>query len=94
MLSYPFSPAAPADSVMRSELVKEMLKKIDYEALKSSASDLSIQHLNESEYLTLPTNLEDCDELFFRMIHHLLFEIHVIEGNLVCPQSGVIPSSL
>ena len=77
---------------MRSELVKEMLKKIDYEALKSSASDLSIQNLNE--YLTLPTNLEDCDEIFFRMIHHLLFEIHVIEGNLVCPQSGVILSSL
>jgi multifunctional methyltransferase subunit TRM112 len=66
--------------------VKEMLRKIDYEALKSAANDLSIHNLHE--HAAPPTNLEECDEIFLRMIHHLLFEIHVIEGNLICPQSG------
>jgi multifunctional methyltransferase subunit TRM112 len=71
---------------LAKELVKEMLRKIDYEALKSAASDLSIHNLHENP--ELPANLEECDEIFLRMIHHLLFEIHVINGSLICPQSG------
>ena len=27
-------------------------------------------------------------EELLKEIHHLLFEVHVLEGNLVCPQSG------
>ena len=28
------------------------------------------------------------DENVLRVMHHLLFDIHVMEGELICPESG------
>ena len=28
------------------------------------------------------------DEEFLRKLHHALFEVHVVEGFLICPESG------
>lgn len=63
--------------------VRAMLEKIDYEALKSAADDLSIRVLQDYE------SIHPGDEIFLRIVHHLLFEFHVLEGHLVCPESGL-----
>ena len=36
---------------------------------------------------SLPDNYAD-DETFLRHLHHVLLEVELIEGNLVCPESG------
>jgi multifunctional methyltransferase subunit TRM112 len=33
-------------------------------------------------------NLDQPDEEFLKKVHHLLIEIDVIEGELVCPETG------
>ena len=33
-----------------------------------------------------PTLLED--ENILRVLHHLLFDMHITEGDLICPESG------
>jgi hypothetical protein len=64
-----------------------MLAKINLEGLKSAASDLHISTIDQSQDPIIP---DECDEIFLRTIHHLLFELHVVEGDLVCPESGLI----
>jgi multifunctional methyltransferase subunit TRM112 len=62
-----------------------MLRKIDWQALKSAASDLLIHDLDNFSELT-----EDMksDDTILRKIHHLLFEVHLIDGHLICPESS------
>lgn len=68
------------------ELVKAMLKKINLSALQSAAQDLSIP-------CEIDQNTENIDDLstneeYLKKIHHLLFEVHVMNGFLICPESG------
>jgi multifunctional methyltransferase subunit TRM112 len=62
-----------------------MLRKIDWQALKSAASDLLIHDLDRFSELT-----EDMisDDTILRKIHHLLFEVHLIDGHLICPETS------
>lgn len=30
------------------------------------------------------------DETFLRALHHVLFDVHVVEGDLVCVESGQV----
>jgi multifunctional methyltransferase subunit TRM112 len=62
-----------------------MLRKIDWQALKSAASDLLIHDLDKFSELT-----EDMisDDTILRKIHHLLFEVHLIDGHLICPETS------
>lgn len=66
-------------------MIVAMLKRIQFKTLKSAAADLSMDGLDGVDDVT-----EELmgDENFLRKVHHLLFEVHVIEGQLVCPQSG------
>jgi multifunctional methyltransferase subunit TRM112 len=66
-------------------MIVSMLKRIQFKTLKSAASDLSINSLDGIEDMT---DESLSDDSFLRKIHHLLFEVHVIEGYLICPQSG------
>lgn len=66
-------------SEFNMQTIKELLKKLSYPILLQTAVDL-----NET---SLPAILEDPhfeDELFLRKIHNILFQFHVIEGQLVC----------
>jgi multifunctional methyltransferase subunit TRM112 len=67
------------------EVVQKTLSKIDWNALRSAASDMGLSDLTEISELS-PDVLADEDAL--RKIHHILFEVHLIEGALVCPESG------
>merc|ERR1712076_310235 len=59
--------------------VQRMLEKIDYGALLSALTDLKYSH-------SLPSELPETPDL--KQLHHVLFEIEVLDGNLVCPESG------
>jgi multifunctional methyltransferase subunit TRM112 len=69
-----------------------MLGKINFECLKSAASDLHISTIHQYQD---PITAEECDnEIFLRTIHHLLFELHIVEGDLICPESGHSEASI
>lgn len=63
-----------------------MLRKVNWSALKSALSDLHIAEnlLELTEVPKQPT------EEFLQQLHHVLFEVHVMDGSLVCPTTGRI----
>lgn len=73
------------DSAYDKDMIKSMLKRINFQALKSAAKNISNQDIEAFDSITEEL-LED--ESFLMKIHHLLFEVHIIEGVLVCPESG------
>lgn len=76
------------------------MQKINFESLKSAARDLTLLDIVDIE---IPPGAE-LSEVILHRIHHALFEVHILEGelkyifdimnltsfqaNLVCPQSG------
>jgi multifunctional methyltransferase subunit TRM112 len=77
------------------EFIRTLVTKIDYESLRSAmtqlspicvtdlASDLTLPELPES--LPPPT---DYEESLLQSLHTVLMDIHVVEGHLVCPDTG------
>ena len=67
------------------EFIKNMLGKIDYKVFYAAAKQLQPD-------ITLPISAPDDtdkdNEESFKQIHHALMEISVIEGHLICPESG------
>lgn len=66
-------------------MVRSMLGKINFEALKVAANNVGNTDLADVAAIT-EEGLEN--EGLLRRIHHLLFEVSVMEGCLVCPESG------
>mmetsp|Transcript_24695 Transcript_24695/g.36400 ORF Transcript_24695/g.36400 Transcript_24695/m.36400 type:complete len:125 (-) Transcript_24695:148-522(-) len=67
------------------EATNAMLSRINFSALKAAANALNITSISDLE--ELPD--QDCrDETLLRTLHHILFEVHVIEGYLICPETG------
>ena len=62
-----------------------MLRKVHFEGLKSAAKDLAIDSFDGIDEVS---DALKADESFLRKVHHLLFEVHVVDGFLVCPESG------
>ena len=71
-------------------MMKKLLSRINWECLQKAAVDMKIESpFNETMIaLTTAKEGEALDEDFLRYIHHLLFEVHLLDGFLVCPQSG------
>lgn len=69
------------------ELVEKILRKTQLSALQSAAKNLKLKgKWLEVADISVETILADNDML--RELHNLLFEIHVQEGSLICPESG------
>mmetsp|Transcript_17913 Transcript_17913/g.17228 ORF Transcript_17913/g.17228 Transcript_17913/m.17228 type:complete len:125 (+) Transcript_17913:112-486(+) len=66
-------------------LTISMLKKIQWKALRSAAIDLEMHDFDEFEEITEEMRNDDS---LLRKIHHILFEVHLIEGHLVCPETS------
>lgn len=69
------------------ELVKNVIGKIDFPALRSAAANLSIGdaiHTMES----FDVEAIQANEAFLKELHHLLFEVHVQDGVLTCPTTA------
>jgi multifunctional methyltransferase subunit TRM112 len=85
-LEYEESPFDP-------DFVKALLPKINYEGLlfaqrqisEKCAADLS----NEFQMPELPESIdENIDETVLKNLHDVMFDIHVVEGALICPDTG------
>jgi len=73
------------------EMVEKVLQKTQLAALRSAAANLGVaSKLLAGEEGAETPSLQELlgDEEALRELHHLLFEVHVTEGFLVCPESG------
>merc|ERR1712156_360964 len=67
------------------ENVKSMISRLEYPALLSALKDISYNHSLPEK---LPENIESLGDDLVKQLHHILFEVEVMEGCLVCPESG------
>ena len=65
------------------DFVKNIMTRTDYDALRQAASALKCPELPEK----LDKDMME-DEKILRLLHHVLLECVVMEGHLVCPESG------
>jgi multifunctional methyltransferase subunit TRM112 len=78
-----------------AEVITKLLSRVNWECLHKAAADMKIDNPLNETMITFTTAKEGAgepdyknDEAFLRYIHHLLFEVHLLDGFLVCPQSG------
>lgn len=70
----------------QAAFVRKMLTKLDWSAFLTGAKALKLADGLPS---TLPSaEVDDMDEKTLQKIHHVLLEVHVQKGKLVCPESG------
>ncbi|TDH69025.1 hypothetical protein CCR75_000901 [Bremia lactucae] len=69
----------------QADFVRKMLTKLDWDAFLMGAKALK---LADGLPETLPSAETNCtDDETLRTIHHVLLEVHVKQGKLVCPES-------
>jgi len=85
--------SSPMDTV----LVKKMLEKVNYPALVAAVADVrSTPDLDAelsatiSKVSSIPTEApgDASDESTLEALHFFLFDVHVVEGMLQCPDTG------
>ena len=82
------------ESPIDREMIIKLLPKIEYGALVGAAKQVA--PLCDPPLPELPEELdtasegweETLDEGMVKSLHRILFDIHVMEGNLVCPDTG------
>lgn len=68
-------------------MVTKLVSKCQLPALRSASMDLNISNcLTSEEEITIESIINS--EQSLNDLHHLLFEVHVIDGYLVCPETG------
>lgn len=67
-----------------SEFVSRMLQKIDYPVLYNAIESIGQSHDLPKE---LVENYES-DQDFLKKVHHVLLQVDVINGELICPETG------
>lgn len=67
-----------------SEFIVRIIPRLDYPALWKAAE--SIGHVGELP----PELIEGYDQNidFLKQVHHVLLEVEIINGDLLCPESG------
>ena len=86
------------------EMMRKVIFKVQLEGLKSAVADLSLltteefATLEQNIYMLRKLYKDNNDgqhvvedtmeESVLTLLHHLLFEVHILEGALVCPESG------
>jgi multifunctional methyltransferase subunit TRM112 len=75
------------ESPVDTELVRKMLPKLKYDAVVAAFADIS--HKVDPQLPMIPGELpEDLDEATIEALHQVLFNVHILEGELVCPDTG------
>lgn len=80
------------ESPVDRELLTKLLPKLDYVVLRAAAEQISS---NNSEEILIPALPETCpigddqltDEVLAKL-HTVIMDVHLIEGHLVCPDTG------
>eukprot|EP00898_Chlorokybus_atmophyticus_P005520 jgi/Chlat1/596/Chrsp103S01029 len=65
------------------DLLRNFWAKIDYAALRGAAAAISEDLPELQDASTMPD-----DEEFMHKLHRALLEVHVEEGELICPETG------
>ena len=69
-------------------MILKMLPRLNYEAVVQAGKQLAPDNeATTSLPETLPANAAN-DDAFLQALHHVLFDIHLVEGFLICPGSG------
>jgi multifunctional methyltransferase subunit TRM112 len=85
------------ESPVNREMIEAILPKLDYSALVAACQQLAAQATqSEAEGIgpktvpTLPDQVPEAplDDDTVAMLHRVLFDIHVLGGHLVCPDTG------
>ena len=66
------------------DMMERFVKRIDFIALGSACHDLGFD-------FEVPEDLEHFEEQQLKHLHHLLFEVEVVEGELVSPSGKHFP---
>ncbi|PSN53018.1 Multifunctional methyltransferase subunit TRM112-like protein [Blattella germanica] len=72
------------ETEFNSEFVLRIIPKLDWEVLWNAAD--SIGHSGDLPQTLCEDYENDVD--FLKKVHHVLLEVEVINGELVCPESG------
>ncbi|KAK9506417.1 hypothetical protein O3M35_008365 [Rhynocoris fuscipes] len=72
------------DVEFKSDFVARVLPRMDWDTLWTAADSLG--HAGDLPR-SLIENYENNEE-FLKKVHHVLMEVEVIEGDLICPESG------
>eukprot|EP00968_Pinguiococcus_pyrenoidosus_P019672 scaffold2161_cov244-Pinguiococcus_pyrenoidosus.AAC.18 len=70
------------DSPLRPDFIRRLFPTLHWGSLRQAAAAVDVQ---------LPEEVGDellRDEAFLQAIHHVLFDIHVLEGDLICAETG------
>jgi multifunctional methyltransferase subunit TRM112 len=75
------------ESPVDTELVRKMLPKLQYAAVVGALAEISDKI--DQEIPVIPAALpETLDDATLEALHLVLFNIHILEGELVCPDTG------
>ncbi|WZN63513.1 multifunctional methyltransferase subunit TRM112 [Chloropicon roscoffensis] len=66
------------------DFLRRMYPKLDWKAFKDTAEGLKLEGLPDS----VTEEMLKSDEAFLRAFHHILLEVDVEEGALICPETG------
>ena len=75
-----------ADNPFDVVFMRGLLRKVNLGALKTAAANLGIDTLAGVDVVNVDAIL--ANEALLQQIHHLLFELHIETGKLICPESG------
>ncbi|CAM9926586.1 unnamed protein product [Sphacelaria rigidula] len=73
------------ETEVKTDFVKNIAGTLDWNALRQAASEVGMPDGSLPPALTSEL-LEDA--AFIEALHHVLMDMHVVEGVLVCPESG------
>jgi multifunctional methyltransferase subunit TRM112 len=68
------------ESEFNAEMMVRLLAKLDWPALRKTALEMGIADLPAA-----PPPAPGSDPAFLKSLHDLVMDIHVMEGQLVCP---------
>jgi multifunctional methyltransferase subunit TRM112 len=65
-----------------NEFVQRIIPKLDWPVLCEAAKTLGI------DGLPVEAPSSDTEEDIMKKVHHALFEVEVVQGELICPETG------
>jgi multifunctional methyltransferase subunit TRM112 len=71
------------ETLFNDAFIRHIASSLHWPAVLIAANAVGLSGFPESLSETL---LEDTD--FLQALHHLLLDIHIVEGTLICPESG------
>eukprot|EP00591_Stephanopyxis_turris_P016648 CAMPEP_0195532464 /NCGR_PEP_ID=MMETSP0794_2-20130614/38208_1 /TAXON_ID=515487 /ORGANISM="Stephanopyxis turris, Strain CCMP 815" /LENGTH=131 /DNA_ID=CAMNT_0040664681 /DNA_START=70 /DNA_END=465 /DNA_ORIENTATION=- len=80
------------DSPIDADFVMKLIPKIEYSALLAAARQVA--PICDPPLPELPEQCpqiaveEELDESIITALHRILFDVHVMEGHLICPDTG------